>query len=170
VPVPNWTDGQVLYAADVVNWLAPLAAVKTSDQSVTSSTTLINDTALVVTPAVSATYLLVCYLNFEGAANGGVGNGSLKWQWGVPTGAFLRYQGIFMGTGGAAAVNNTYAATDIPAAGTQGAGNLCGASMTGTLVMGSTSGNLQLKWAQNASNGTATTVHAQSCLYLQRIG
>jgi hypothetical protein len=165
VPVPNWTDGQVLYAADVVNWLAPLAAVKTSDQSVTSSTTLINDNTLVLTPAVSATYLFICYLDYEGANAAGF----LKWQWGVPTGANLRYQAVFVGTGGSPAVNLTYAASDVVAAYTLGAGQLCGATMTGTLAMGSTSGNLQLKWAQNASNGVATTVHAQSCLYLQRI-
>jgi hypothetical protein len=93
----------------------------------------------------------------------------LKWQWGVPTGANLRYQAVFVGTAGNPAVNLTYAASDVVAAYTLGAGQLCGLTMTGTLVMGSTSGNLQLKWAQNASNGVATTVHAQSALYLQRI-
>ena len=32
-----------------------------------------------------------------------------------------------------------------------------------------TAGNVTLTWAQNTSSGTATVVHAQSALYLQRI-
>jgi hypothetical protein len=165
MPLPTWSAGQVLTASDVNNYFVPLPVIKTSDQSVTSSTTLINDNALVVTPAVSTSYLFICYLDYEGANAAGF----LKWQWGVPTGANLRYHAIFVGTGGSPAVNLTYQASDVVAAYTLGAGQLCGATMIGTLVMGSTSGNLQLKWAQNASNGVATTVHAQSALYLQRI-
>lgn len=162
---PTWVTGQVLSASDVNNWFVPLVAVKTANQSVTSSTTLVNDSELVLTPPVSATYFLNLYLEFDGANAAGF----LKFGWGVPTGALLRYQGVFQGTGGSAAVQNTYTATDTPAANTQGAGNPSGLSMHGTLIMGSTSGVVQFKWAQQASNATATTVYAQSCFMLQRV-
>ncbi len=39
----------------------------------------------------------------------------------------------------------------------------------GTVVSSSTTGNLQLQWAQNTSSGTATKVHAKSWLILDRI-
>jgi len=41
-------------------------------------------------------------------------------------------------------------------AGTNGA-SLRSARMYGSLIVGSTAGTLQLKWAQNTSSGTATT-------------
>jgi hypothetical protein len=162
---PVWVTGQVLSASDINNWFVPLVATKTADQSVTSSTTLVNDSELSLTPGTSATYFFNVYINFEGAN----GAGFLKFGWGVPTGALLRYQAVFQGTGGSAVVQNTNTATDTPAANTQGAGVLCGLSMHGTLIMGSTSGVVQFKWAQNASSATATTVHAQSVFALQRV-
>jgi len=163
--VPTYSPGQVLSATDCNNWFMPMTAVKTSDQSVTSNTTLVNDTALVLTPATNATYWLSIYINFEGANAAGF----FKLGWGVPTGALLRYQPIYQGTGGSAVVQNTNTATDTPSANTLGAGNTCAMSAVGTLIMGSTSGVVQFKWAQNTSNATATIVHAQSAFMLQRI-
>ena len=56
--IPVWVPGQILTSSDVNNWLAPNVAVKASDQSVASSTTLVNDTALVLNLAANATYVL----------------------------------------------------------------------------------------------------------------
>ena len=162
--IPTFASGDVLTAADCNNYFVPLAAIKTSDESVSSSTTLQNDDELVLTPAVSVSYYFQCFIYFQGGTAG-----DIKWQWGVPTSAFIRYQAVFTGTGGGFGANSVYTASDIPAAQCDGAGVDNGLNMMGTLVMGANSGNLQFKWAQNSSTGTATIVKAQSAVMLTRI-
>jgi hypothetical protein len=170
MPVPTWSVGQVLSASDVNQWFVPVAAIKTADQSVTSSTTFVNDSELVVPLAATGTYQFQCYLNYEGANGGGTGAGCLKWKWIVPAGTTLRYQSIFQGTGTTAVVHLTNIAGDIPNANSLGAGTLMAASMVGSVVVSSTSGTMQLQWAQVTSNATSTIMHPQSCLILRRIG
>jgi len=165
--MPAFQAGQKLTAAALASFAAPLAVIKPSDQSVTSSTVLVNDTALVTPNLVaSATYLFWCYLNYEGGTGG---SSDIKWQWAAPAGATLRYGLAHVGQANNVDVGNTYQASDIPTGRTQGAGVLSGAIMTGSLVMSTTAGSLQLKWAQNTSNATATIVHAQSTLALWRV-
>lgn len=167
MPVPTWAVGQVLAASDVNNWFVPVAAVKTSDQSVTSSTAFVSDTELFVPLVALGTYQFECFLSYEGAA--GNNTGAIKWKWIVPAGTSVRYQGLFQGTGGGASVNGVFIAGDTPASNTQGPGVLTGVSMIGTIVVSSTGGNMTLQWAQNVSNATSTVVHPQSCLILRRI-
>jgi hypothetical protein len=164
--IPTWGVGQVLTAADVNNWLVPLAAVKTADQSVTSSVILVNDNELVVTLAASCTYDFQCYLDYEGAA--GAGNG-IQWTWNGPAGYALRYQGIYNNTA-ATPILTSHTGSFSASAGSGGAGVLQGASMFGTVVTAATAGTLTLQWAQATSSATATIVHAQSYMKLQRIG
>ena len=165
MPVPVWAVGQVLSASDVNSWFIPLAAVKTADQSVTSSVTMVNDTELFAPIVAVGTYQFECYLDYTGANAAG----QLQWRWIVPTGTTMRYQSIFQGTGGAAVVHLTNIAGDTPNANSLGTGTLMAATMIGTIVAGVNAGNMQLQWAQVASNATATTVRAQSCLILRRI-
>ena len=141
----------------------PQFALKTADQSVTSNTTLQNDTALVLPVAANAKYRFESYLDYEAS-----GAGALKWQWSVPSGGTLRYAKIGINTGLTAEVV-TLTGSAIWTAGGGGAGSLQGIHMAGTLIMGSSAGNLQLLWAQNASSTTPTIVHAQSLLALWRI-
>src|SRR5258708_21076330 len=68
---PTWVTGQVLAAADVNSWFVPLVAYKNADQSVTSSTTLVNDSALHLTISAGANYLMHCYLDYEAANSPG---------------------------------------------------------------------------------------------------
>ena len=155
--------------AALLQSVAPLAVIKGADETVTNSTALQNDNELFVTCAANATYVFDCYLDFEGAA---VTTGDIQWQWSTPSGATLRYQPIYavVGSGLAISAGTTVTGATTVSAGTNGSGSLRGASMNGTLVMGSTAGNLQLKWAQNtANNSTGTTVHAQSYLALWRV-
>jgi len=163
---PTWSVGQVLTAADVNSWFVPLAVAKTSDQSVTSSTTLVNDTALVLAVAANATYWMELYLNYEG----GTANASdLKFGWTFPAGLTIRAQPLLVDPAGATRILNTQIQTTVSNAGTQGAGNLSSVGLRGNVTTSGTSGNLQLQWAQNTSNGTATIVHTGSLLVLQRI-
>jgi hypothetical protein len=79
--VPVWVPGQVLAASDVNTWFVPLAAVKTVDQSVTSSTTLVNDNVLAVPVAASSTYEFRLFCWFQAAAGG-----DFKFQFAGPAG------------------------------------------------------------------------------------
>lgn len=164
---PTWVVGQVLTAADVNNWFVPLCVTKLSDQSKTSNTTIAADTELFLPVAVSATYWFTFSIDFEG----GTQNASdIKFNWTVPAGTTLRYHSVREGlVAGTANVVNCQTGTDVVAAGTKGAGNLCGTSGWGTLLTAGTAGNITFQWAQNTSSATATIVHAQSVLMLQRV-
>lgn len=162
---PTWITGQVLTASDVNSWFVPLAAVKTADQSVTSSTTLVNDTQLLVAVAASATYRLDALIYYTG---GTTGSSDLKLGWTVPAGTTI--------TGGADSVANPLAVaqvfmtqSSVLFSATNGAGNPFPISLWGTVVTSGTAGNLQLQWAQNTSSATSTIVKTASLLTLLRV-
>jgi hypothetical protein len=156
----------------VNSWFVAQSVVKQADESVTSSTTLQFDNDLTVPIVANASYIFSCYLNYEGNTPT---NGDLKWVWVLPTGALLRYNPVYTNATSTlnVSIGTTVAGstvmTGILAAGTNGAGNLRGMTMTGSLIVGSTPGSLSLQWAQNTSSGTATTIHAQSTLSLIRV-
>lgn len=158
--VANIAAGGRITAAAVAG-VAPNAVLKQADQSVTNSTTLVNDTELVVPVVAGAQYFFVCYLDWEGAA----GTGDIRWKWALPTGATLRYA---LPTGNInSLVNLTEQGSTTVSAEGSGAGVLLGVLMAGTLFNPSNNGSLQLTWAQNTANaGVPTIVHAQSALLL----
>jgi hypothetical protein len=160
-----FTAGQRITAAQLNAFCAPVEVIKAADQSVTSSTVLVNDTALVLPVVASATYDFSCYLDYEG---GTLGASDLKFQWTVPSGT-LRFWMGFVNTAGTNSAGQTFTDTSVVGIGTNGAASLRGAQMEGSLVVGSTGGSLQLQWAQNMSSATATIVHAQSRVRLWRI-
>lgn len=151
--------------ASVMGQIAPQAVIKGADQSLASSTTMQNDNALFLPVIANATYLFVCYLDYEGGTRG---SSDIKHAWSVPSGGTLRYVKLGNNTSGVAEIVTLAGATIWPDA-TNGAGSLQGLLMLGSLIMGSTAGNLQLQWAQNTSSATATIVHAQSLLSLWRV-
>src|SRR5712692_2699852 len=167
MPLPVYAVGQVLGAADVDNWLLPAVALKTGDQSVTSSTALVNDGALTLPVSASWQYRFECYLDYEGGTQGA---SDLKWTWSVPSGGTLRYQCTRVDLTGAVSVGTTQLGADVQTARTNGAGNLLAVKMLGSLLMSVTAGNLTLQWAQGTVSATATIMHAQSYLMLNRIG
>lgn len=151
--------------ASVMAQIAPQAVIKGADQSLASSTTMQNDNALFAAVIANATYLFLCYLDYEGGTQG---SSDLKWQWNVPAGGTLRYAEIGNNLSGVVQ-SPSLAGSTVWSAGTSGAGSLRGVLMAGSLIMSSTAGNIQLQWAQNTSNATPTIVHAQSFLALWRI-
>lgn len=149
--------------ASAMQGIAPQAVIKGADQTLFSSTTLQNDSALLTTLIANASYLFACYLDFEGASGAG-----LKWGWTVPSGCTMRYLAAYLNTSAAVTLaGETQAST--PAADTTGSGNLQGLLMIGSVLAGSAGGTLQLQWAQNSSNAANNIVHAQSFLSLWRI-
>ena len=165
MPPPTWTVGQVLAAADVNSWFVPLVAVKGSDQSVTSSTTLVGDTALFVPLAASCTYEVRCMIDYEGGTRN---SSDLKWSFSVPGGSTMHYAANFVGPGGSTNVQ-MLTGTSTNAAGTNGAGVVQALTINGLINVSSTAANLSFTFAQNTSNGTATIVHATSYLIAQRV-
>ena len=167
MPPPTFGAGGVVASDDANQWFVPLVALKGADQSVTSSTTLVNDSALVITPRINCTYWMEMYVDYEGGTNGA---SDLKGQFTVPSGAAINFSEMHNSASGATTVamgQRASAATFV--AGTNGAGNLLPLECKGTFSMAGTPGNLQFQWGQNGSSGTPTIVHAGSVLMLRRI-
>lgn len=140
----TFSAGQIL-TAQALNDALPLApAVKSSDETVSASTTLQNDDHLFITVSANSVYVL----EFEGMQNSSAA-GDLKATFSVPAGT----TGTLFGLDAA-----------IPFAGT---------SLTGTLVFGGTAaatyfrvagrvvtagtaGTLRVQFAQNAASGSSS--------------
>lgn len=148
--------------------LQPISVVKSASTGRASTTTLAADPHLVLALSANATYLLDGYVEYDGA----FGAGDLKLDWTMPAGAALRWAAL-----GNAAADTTqkYSSGSVAAGvttislGTYGVGatrNCFGP--VGYLTTAGTAGNLTLTWAQNASNGTATTLHSGSWIRILR--
>lgn len=145
----------------------PLAAYKTADETVTSSTTLQPDNDLTLAVAANAFYEFVCSVWYKGAATG---TGDLKFQWSGPASSVLRYDPTWLSTGFTAQLGIQRVYADILAAGTNGVSSVESVKMQGFLTTAGTTGSLLFNWAQNTSNATATTVGTGSVMTLRRVG
>lgn len=133
---------------------------KTADESVTSSVTLQNDNELVLDVAANTTYSFECVLGYTAGTTG-----DFKAAMNFPSGGTMF-----------ASVQRTDGSTYAEAAGGQilsgsaiaggGLGTTIPAMQLwrGIFMNGGTAGTFQVSWAQNVSNGTATTVKAGSIL------
>jgi hypothetical protein len=167
----TWVAGEVVSAThmnahvrDNLNMLRWQGVRKESDQSVTSSVTLISDTFLKLPIDASAIWAFEFVLGYS-AHN----SGDLKVAINVPVGA----TGHFGGAGAvAAAIGSSgdlealaYTAFGDANTITYG-GSTSGLDMQalvrGLVVNSTTAGDIQLRWAQAASFGTATIVRANS--------
>ena len=158
--------GDVLAAADVNTWLAPLGALKGSDTG-RSTLTMSNDPDLQLTLLANATYHVEAVIQYKGPANG---TADVQFQINAPASAtgfwaITRLQITSFPTttivtaGFGTAVN----------AGCNGTSNLLPAFIKAcvTTVGG---GTLAVAWAQNSGPSGTTTVTAGSQLMAQRIG
>lgn len=161
--IPTWTPGEVLTAADVNTWFVPLAAVKTADQSVTNSSTLVADNDLHLPVAANATYAMNIYVLYVAGTTP-----DLKWGWTAPAGSVLEYSIAGCWNSMNFIEQSPYDLATSPVFDGGGA-VLCNWAGMGTLKTGASAGTLQAKFAQNTSNATATTIKAQSALMLRRI-
>ncbi|HYE89532.1 MAG TPA: hypothetical protein VEA38_00875 [Terriglobales bacterium] len=138
---------------------------KTSDESVTSSTTLQNDDALTCALAANEFVRAELTIYFTAAAAG-----DIKFGFTVPAAAT-----IYWGTPNMIFYNSADAVTasDIRTTGSLdvgfiSGGTICVASLEVAVLNGANAGNLTLQWAQNASSGTPTTVKAMSHMLVFR--
>jgi len=168
MPIPTWAVGQVLAAADVNSWMVPLDINKAADQSITSNATPANDNTLVQAVPANVKYRFECVIFYSGGTQG---SADIKFQFAVPASATYKCTVCFINTSGVqiAEIYNDDTVTPALQAGTGGAGNKRAILMKGTVTIGGTAGNFAFQWAQGTSNGTATTVHADSYLHLRRV-
>lgn len=166
--LPTFTVGQVLTAADVNRYLKnTITAIKTANESVTSSTTLQDDNHLTASVEATSVYELECVVFYEADTGG-----DIKLQFSAPAGASLS-AAISRLTTGAATIDNDAISimtlgTAIPGGGL-GAGQGAVLQIKGVVTIAGTAGTFKLQWAQNASSGTATTVYADSYFVLRQI-
>jgi hypothetical protein len=157
--------GRIL--ASAIQGIAPLAVIKGADQSVTSNnSSYVADNALLVPVVANATYLFWCYLFYTGFTNGA---SDLQWAWVPPSGATLNYQRVGNNSANSVVVDQTYQNNANVTAATNGTSDNMALSLTGSLIMSSTPGNLFLEWCQVTSSSTATTVKAGSFVALWRV-
>lgn len=163
---PTHSIGQVVTADEINNWFITGAQARSTDQSVTSSTVLVNDDTLLAAVVINAIYHVEAELVFLGGTQG---SSDLKISWTAPAGVTMNWIGIGKDTAGAFTWPTPLTTPTATAAfGTLGAAVRM-ARVEGSLITGATPGTLQLQWAQNTSSATATTMKAGSILKLTRV-
>ena len=165
-----YTGGRILASAGRNVW--PQAVIKGIDQTDNSGTTpvLTADQELYLPVAASASYLLCCYLNYEGDDDTRP-DGGINIKWSVPSGATMRFTSIGRTFGGGTTVKTTQTESAAFHLGSTGSGNLMAALMTGTLITSTAAGTLQLTWSafEYVSFRPQTILHAQSFLALWQL-
>ncbi|THA82719.1 hypothetical protein [Streptomyces sp. A0592] len=162
---PSLYAGQKLTAA-LLSSMQPFTVIKAADESVTSSTALQDDNHLIIPLAAASTYTIEGALFYDGVYNAG----NLKLTWSLPALATILWSPNAPATGGAAAYASNGTTAGNLTVGTYGTGGTkTTASITATVTTFGTAGNMTLRWAQDASNATATTIYAGSWLRALRI-
>lgn len=147
--------------ASMLRAVAPLAAYKTADETVTSSTTLQADDQLFIALLANATYSWDLWLNYEGGTQG---SSDLKTGWSLPASASLKGSAEYVNNAGSSIVEVYFTGASTLAPGTNGSGQVRGFTARGTITTSATAGNMQLEWCQNTVSATGTIVHAGSVL------
>lgn len=162
------TTGQVLVGVTggnptFGNWL-PQAKFKTAAQSVASSTTLVDCTDMSFEIGANEVWMGKLIPNWTAGASGGI-----KWAFSLPSGC----TGRGIGENGVSTDGFTGADIDLTAgfgrtaAYTYAASNVL--ALNFNFTNGSTAGTVQFQFAQNASNGTNTTVSKNAQLIAWRV-
>lgn len=167
----TWTDGELVTASIMNTHIRDnelaldqhLIVRKTSNQTVTSSTVLVNDTALVLPVSANEIWKFEFHVIATGASTG-----DIKIAFTFPAGGdFSAHLAADDSTG--TPVVGQWGTTSSPTAarnfGMNGAAVKYVFPIVGTFYNGGTGGNVTLQWAQNASDVTATTVYANSTLW-----
>lgn len=146
--------------ADELNALGPGTVVRSSTQAVTSSTTLVNDDTLFLNLLADSQYLILAALFYTGGTQG---SSDMQYTFAMPSGASGYQSSQRLTPGGTATGYDAALWTGTLGAATQGTGQVMNVSIMGTVTV-SSGGVMQLKWAQNTSSGTPTTMQVGSAL------
>lgn len=140
---------------------------KGTTESVTSSAVLQDDNELFLAMEVNSRYDLELFLRYEAVAAG-----DLKFKFTGPAG--FTFQSILHRLSSAATsiTDDSVSYTDesnTPIPGGLGAGSEQAVMLKGTVLCSGTAGNLQLQWAQNTADATATKVILGSYLKFKQL-
>lgn len=165
------TNGQVLTANSTADtglaWATPSAGAtvktvrKSSDQSVTSSTTVVNDSQLKFAVAANETYIFEAWL-YTYAADG---TPDIKVTFTGPSGSTVLWSSsqVIFNAGGSTTL--TVVSAGATTADLFVDANFRAIQLYGTILNSTTAGDLQFQWAQNTSSANSTTVKAGSYIY-----
>lgn len=175
--IPQWFAGQVM-TADAMNARHPKLVAQQNDQTVTSSTTLINSEITFI-PEPNAVYQYWLYVSYSATVNS-----DLRWAW-AATGATLASftigyaatAGSGVSTGSDVVMRRPGNTTARVAGGTDTAGttppvNFHSAYDLGTFVTDGTLSSVTLQFAQNTSHADQTILRGgnQTRMIYARIG
>jgi hypothetical protein len=164
------TAGQVLAVnsgATAPEWVTTAAGAtvktvrKSSDQTVTSSTVLVNDSQLKFAVAANETYIFQAWL-YTYAADG---TPDIKVTFTGPSGStvFWSSSQVIFNAGGSTTL--TVVAPGATTADLFVDSNLRAIQLYGTILNGDTAGDLQFQFAQNTSSANGTSVKAGSSIF-----
>lgn len=142
---------------------------KTTSEQKTSDTTLSNDGHLFFAIAANEDWMFDVTLFVDGTTGG-----DIKIAFDVPTSATLIWSGLGL-TLTASSPQDVAPGAVIEVSGTSNPYGLLGVStilpirLWGTVENAGNAGDVRLQWAQNASDGSATTVYANSWLRAEQI-
>jgi hypothetical protein len=155
--LPVYTVGQVLNASDANLWFVPLVIVKPGDTGRNTTTTPTADPDLTIALAINCTYRIDGRLLITGPSAAGV-----KWNFSVPASSTGFWSAMDLGgLGTAYGANQAYSTISTSVAVDYG--------IRAIVATAGSTGNFTLNWAQNSSNGTNTTVKANSLFSIRRI-
>lgn len=162
---PTFATNDVPSATDFNEWLVNVNfARKTSNESVTNSTTNQADDQLFVPVQANAIYVVQLVVKYSAATAA-----DLKLLFRVPSGG--SFEG--MGTTLVSSAGSQQDLQSMPYALTSevwgGLGGDSWGRVDGMLITAGTAGDFAVDWAQNASSGTATIIKAGSFLELRRV-
>lgn len=171
----DWTAGEFVTEAmmdahirDNFRAMGPhLIVRKTSDESVTSNTTLQDDNDLIMSLAANEIWRFDYVLLAEGAA------GAINIGWTFPSGGRISVLSIASTTTGAADLFGRGSSTTptgvIVDADLIASPDYVPVLLNGVFVNAGTAGSLTLQWAQKISSATPTTVKANSTLWAVKL-
>lgn len=160
-------------AAAMIRGVAPNAVLKAENQSSTS-TTIANDEALLIPVTANSQWVWVAMIAYNGAAYSGSSGtvGGLFDAWNAPSGGSALWSEIGYGSGTALNLSMTANGAGAGSNGhnTNGTSKNLALVYLGSLIVGSTAGNLNYAWGQAVANATATSVVAGSWLAAWQVG
>lgn len=158
------------FTAGVASSMLPLFAAKEVTTDRASTTTVTADPELVLAVEANAQYIYTFYLRISGNTTA-----QIDIQKTTPSGATGSYSCTRLSAGAASDTGGTRTSTRIAynvettfAPISTSAHQVLEGS--GRLITSSTSGNFSIDWAQNVSNATASSIHSDSWIRLERIG
>jgi hypothetical protein len=164
----TWAHDEVAAAADLNRfWVQGVHVNKTADQTVTNSTTLVNDSHLLIAVAANTDYWLEAFVIYNApTAN------DMQLAWTVPASATLDWCNNGLALAAAGSVDRI-ARTHLTAASTAtvgGSGGDAVCAMKGVLRTAGSAGDFRMRFAQNtAGAGTNVTVKTGSQIMLTRL-